>query len=504
MSVEANLPEGWTEGTLARLLSGGVFTDGDWVESKDQDPAGDVRLVQLADVGDGVYRDRSARFLTSAKARELNCTFLERGDVLIARMPDPLGRACIFPGDSKRSVTVVDVCIARPPPGGANARWLMHTVNSAQVRRAMDEHERGTTRKRISRTNLGTVVVPVPPLPEQHRIVTQVEALLEQVSRAKGRLDRVPLILKRFRQSVLAAACSGELTKEWREGRAVDRSVRSVVRDAAKFVEGQEYVRRRSNNSHDNETAYEADGLPEEWTAVPLSAVAVILSGQTAKNMDARVAAAGRFPWFKVGDMNTPGNERWMNAADEWLTDAAVELLGLRPLPAGAVIFPKRGGAIATNKKRVLARPSCVDLNTMAFIAFEPLAPYLWWWFASVDLASLSDGSNVPQLNHPDIEPLIVPLPPLVEQAEIVRQVEKLFALADRIEGRVKAATLRADRVPRAILSKAFAGELVPTEAELARAEGRAYETAEELLSRLSGGAASRSMASRKTRRAKQ
>ena len=66
--------------TLAEALNDAeVFTDGDWVESKDQDPQGDVRLVQLADVGDGCWIDKSERFLTSRKATELRCTFLKAG-----------------------------------------------------------------------------------------------------------------------------------------------------------------------------------------------------------------------------------------------------------------------------------------------------------------------------------------------------------------------------------------------------------------------------------------
>ena len=109
-----DLPDGWSLETIPDLVGdNGVFSDGDWVESKDQDPDGNVRLIQLADIGDGFYRDRSNRFLTKEKAIELNCTFLETGDVLIARMPDPLGRACLFPGDKKESVTVVDVCVVR-------------------------------------------------------------------------------------------------------------------------------------------------------------------------------------------------------------------------------------------------------------------------------------------------------------------------------------------------------------------------------------------------------
>ena len=141
----------WPLTSLATVLKqADVFVDGDWVESKDQNPDGDVRLIQLADVGDGFYIDKSSRFLTSAKAAELRCTFLAPGDVLVARMPDPLGRACIFPGDSKRSVTVVDVCIIRPTPQHQDARWLMHCFNApAHLREhpqgvAADPAEQGT------------------------------------------------------------------------------------------------------------------------------------------------------------------------------------------------------------------------------------------------------------------------------------------------------------------------------------------------------------------------
>jgi len=161
----------WPEVSLLdALASAEVFVDGDWVESKDQDPEGDVRLVQLADVGDGEYVDKSDRFLTSAKADALRCTFLKPGDVLVARMPDPLGRACIFPGDPKPSVTVVDVCIIRPDAKKHDARWLMRCLNAPDCRNQIAGYATGTTRSRISRGNLGKIRIPLPPLPEQQRI----------------------------------------------------------------------------------------------------------------------------------------------------------------------------------------------------------------------------------------------------------------------------------------------------------------------------------------------
>ena len=78
------LPEGWAWASIDDLVgSRGLFRDGDWVESKDQDPNGDIRLIQLADIGDGEFRNKSARFLTAAKAAELGCSFLREGDLLI-------------------------------------------------------------------------------------------------------------------------------------------------------------------------------------------------------------------------------------------------------------------------------------------------------------------------------------------------------------------------------------------------------------------------------------
>ncbi len=154
----------------AALADAEIFVDGDWVESEDQDPDGDVRLIQLADVGDGAYVNKSARFLTSSKAVELRCTFLKPGDILVARMPDPLGRACIFPGDAQRAVTVVDVCIIRPNPDQQDARWLMHCLNAPQCRNQIAGFATGTTRSRISRGNLKKIEIPLLPLAKQQRI----------------------------------------------------------------------------------------------------------------------------------------------------------------------------------------------------------------------------------------------------------------------------------------------------------------------------------------------
>ena len=216
-SYEGELPIGWELATIGELITPeGVFIDGDWIESKDQDPNGDVRLLQLADIGDGFYKNKSSRFLTKDKAEELNCTFLKKGDVLLARMPDPLGRACIFPGDEKDCVTVVDVCVIRSGTDEVGHKWLMYWVNSPKFRNTIASLQSGTTRRRISRGNLATITFPVPPPEQQKRIVAKIEELFSHIGAGIAALNKSKQLLKQYRQSVLKAAVTGELTKQWR------------------------------------------------------------------------------------------------------------------------------------------------------------------------------------------------------------------------------------------------------------------------------------------------
>jgi len=212
MTHAVRLPKGWAEATLPELVAAeGILTDGDWVESKDQDPDGDVRLTQLADVGDGLFRDRSSRFMTSEKAAKLGCTCLRKDDIMIARMPDPLGRSCLFPSIPTPSVTVVDVCVVRPETSNISNRWLMHTLNSPDFRLSVSQLQSGSTRKRISKKNLCTIEFPVPPTNEQHRIVEAIESYLTRLDAAVVSLERVQKNLKRYRASVLKAAVEGRL-----------------------------------------------------------------------------------------------------------------------------------------------------------------------------------------------------------------------------------------------------------------------------------------------------
>lgn len=176
---------------LSNILEGGLFKDGDWIESKDQDPDGEIRLIQLADIGDGVFINKSNRFINRPTAQKLKCTYLKKGDILVARMPDPLGRCCIFPLEKEESyVTAVDVCILRPNKKN-DTSFLSFMINSPFNRSEIERQSTGTTRKRITRKRLGNLEIPLPKLKTQQRIAS----LLEDTAALR---DKTAQLLKEY------------------------------------------------------------------------------------------------------------------------------------------------------------------------------------------------------------------------------------------------------------------------------------------------------------------
>ena len=201
--------------------------------------------------------------------------------------------------------------------------------------------------------------------------------------------------------------------------------------------------------------------LPNGWVWTTVGSIGLVASGQTPKGIN-DLDLDGEIPFYKISDMNKLGNERFMRTAGIALDDDQTTRLGIHVRKQGTVIFPKRGGAIATNKKRILSCPSAYDLNIMGVLPYIVPTDFFYQWLLSIDLAALSDGSNVPQLNHKDIDPLPFPLPPLLEQQAIVSEVESRFSVADEVEKTITVELKRAEQLRQSILKRAFSGKLVP------------------------------------------
>lgn len=158
---------------------------------------------------------------------------------------------------------------------------------------------------------------------------------------------------------------------------------------------------------------------------VSLGEVCLFKSGKTLPKE--KEMPSGDYLYAKVGDLNLPGNERTIRFSRSYV-DAATAKRSL--IPKGAVVFPKRGGAIGTNKKRITGEDCCLDLNLMSVIPGEKIhTEYLLAWFEQMDLADIANGSTVPQINNKDLNPLTIALPKMELQqefADFVSQVDKL------------------------------------------------------------------------------
>ena len=199
--------------------------------------------------------------------------------------------------------------------------------------------------------------------------------------------------------------------------------------------------------------------LPDGWIWTTVGSIGLVASGKTPKGIN-DLDSEGEIPFYKVNDMNKSGNEKFMRSAEIALDNDKIERLGIHVREQGTVIFPKAGGAIATNKKRILSCPSAYDLNIMGVLPYIVPIDFFYQWLLSIDLATLSYGSNVPQINHKDIDPLPFPLPPLPEQHRIVTKIEELFTKLDAGINELHKAQSQLKRYRQSVLKAAFEGKL--------------------------------------------
>lgn len=479
----SGLPNGWARATLPELISsGGVFVDGDWVESKDQDPDGDVRLIQLADVGDGRYVNKSSRFLTSERAGELGCTFLEPGDLLIARMPEPLGRACLFPGDSRKAVTVVDVCVVRGDEEDFDSKWLMHFVNAAPFREGIYALQSGSTRKRISRGNLATLRLPVPPRREQGRIANMVDELLSDLDVGEAELKAAQKKLTQYRQSLLKAAVEGALTADWRAQHPPSETgaqlLQRILTERRACWEAKQLAKFNAQGKappKDWQKKYpepvqpdttDLPELPQDWTWCCLDALMVdgpqnglYLPG----DRYGRGTAILRIDDYQIG---------WHRDREDLRTvEADTESLLIYGLRAGDLVINRVNSMTHLGKSMLIDSrlQGCLFESNMMRIGLTPLVDarlierYLGSDLGRARLTKSAKWAvNQASINQQDVCRTPVPLPPLEEQQTIVKCLESQLESAIGMNKSLQQAERQSTAQRQNILRAAFSGQLVP------------------------------------------
>ena len=320
--------------------------------------------------------------------------------------------------------------------------------------------------KRVPKDFVSGYELPLPPFAEQKVIADKLDTLLAQVENTKARLERIPKILKRFRQSVLAAAVSGRLTDEWRNGVQVP-SIHGLLekwKSEREKLKSEKLLKKSFGPKSDPSPIIE--GVPENWAWVNFDHIAEHSNnalkagpfGSALKKSDCVEKG------FKVygQEQVIAGNERLVTY---YVNPQKFEHLNACSIKPGDILISLVGTigkvlVLSQEAEAGIINPRLVKLSIQEDINKSFVDLYLGSPVAHDFFRGFSHGGTMEILNLSILKELPIPLPPLEEQTEIVRQVDQLFAHADRIEQQVNNALARVNNLTQSILAKAFRGEL--------------------------------------------
>jgi len=315
-------------------------------------------------------------------------------------------------------------------------KYIEFFLKSDKYWRAISEFSAGIAVPNVNASKLAQLEIPLAPLNEQGRIVAKLEKLLSRVDAAQARLATIPRILKRFRQSVLAAACSGRLTADWREEHPCP-----------------------ANENTNGDSPHE---LPESWSLRPFMSVSREITVGYVGPMAKEYVSSG-VPFLRSLNVRPfrfdPTNIKFISA------DFHRTILKSRLSPGDVAIVRSGNSGIACVVPESLPEANCSDLVILR-PSSELDAGYACLFMnsaaAQAHVNSVKVGIAQGHFNVGSMKTTLIPLPPLTEQQEIVRRVESLFKTADALEARYRKAKAHVDELTQSILAKAFRGELLP------------------------------------------
>lgn len=163
-----------------------LFADGNWIESKDQSEDG-IRLIQTGNIGNGQYLDKKdkARYVNEDTFKRLRCIEVKENDILVSRLPDPVGRACMVPFLNTKMITAIDCTIVRFDEAKILPKYFLIFSLSSIYNNQINQYLTGSSRKRISRKNLGNINIPLIPIEEQIRIINQFDKQKKMIEQKK-------------------------------------------------------------------------------------------------------------------------------------------------------------------------------------------------------------------------------------------------------------------------------------------------------------------------------
>ena len=346
-------------------------------------------------------------------------------------------------------------------------QWIV--LRSPFMVTRVEEVMRGQAYPAINDSDFARLPFPLPPLPEQHRIVAKVNELMAlcdrlEAARAEREATRdrlataslarlnvpdpdpamfqhdvafalnnlTPLTtrpdqIKALRQTILNLAVRGKLVLQDPN----DEPASELLKRIEQTRDERHKWKPALIEIDPNETDFE---LPDNWSLAPLGVLGGWAIG-TGFPKSEQGRTKGPYFFLKVSDMNLPGNQRFIVTAQNRIDDEVAARIRAKVHSVRTIIFPKIGGAIATNKRRILGRPSAIDNNCLGIVISKEInLNWAYLLLTSLDFTRYQAGTAVPALQQGTLQRIRVAIPPLLEQHRIVAKVDELMGLCDRLE----------------------------------------------------------------------
>ena len=402
---------GWQTVKLSDVSE--LLADGDWIESKDQSDDG-IRLIQTGNIGDGTFKDREekARYISESTFKRLRCTEIFEGDCLVSRLPEPVGRSCILPA-IPRSITAVDCSIIRFNKRTILPEFFCYFSQSRDYQTSVESKTSGTTRKRISRSHLSDIEIPLPPLAEQKRIVALLDEAFAGIDEAKAKAEESLRDTKTLMESHLEAAFT-ERDRDWKD-KTLSELCERITKGSSPKWQGISYVKTpgvlfvTSENVGENEILLDEPKYVEEKFNLK-DKKSILKNGDVLTNIVG--ASIGRTAVF---NRNDPAN-----------INQAVCLLR--------------------------CRPDSLNNHYLAYLLNSPVFKRLLH-DNEIDTARAN-------LSLSFFSKLSVPVPPLLKQNQVVSKIEAFRKQAEHLSKLSHQKLTALNNLKKSALTQAFAGEL--------------------------------------------
>lgn len=472
----SELPKGWVETDFDNVIDS--LTNG--ISDKQNKESNGIPVSRIETIADQTINYLKIGFVDNYDDVKAKKYLLNDGDILFSHINSPihLGKTAIFDGKQElfHGTNLLRIVVNNKATFPSYFNYYCKFTRAIGAFSLNAQH--AVNQSSLNQKKIKAFSIPLAPLAEQKRIVEKLDEVLAQVDTIKARLDGIPDLLKRFRQSVLASAVSGKLTEEWRGEQDVYPTLNDLkatidqerfeiwcsVELNKKIAKGKpptndkwkEKYQPANPKYNDSNKRTAVEGINAPWLVTSLDAVSILTTGKTPSTSKDEY-------WNGDTMFVSPAQihpEGYLHNPSRYVSEEGCQVVPLISKGSTLIVCIGTVGKVGLLTKDVVINQQINAITPLPSVVHK----YMYYWCKTlypwiIDTARATVNAAI--LNKSTMSTAPFALPPLEEQKEIVRLVDQYFAFADTIEAQVKKAQARVDNLTQSILAKAFSGELV-------------------------------------------